>query len=205
MPYLRNEPIATDDLDVSQPKLANNTNASDDSFGVDHYKFSDLTSNNGFHNTVTTPLIIGAAHPATTTNPIFYAMEDTANIGLLQYSRGPNSAVPSPVTYLQAGVPFVSFPNGTAVNILDFTGISKAVFTLYYGNMDPANPYNKEDLIWWYANGSPANVFNGVTNSFINNGPFATNTGSILQIFVRSAGVTLSNGYWALKFHRIWS
>lgn len=64
MPYLRNQPIATDDLSVSQPILAANTNASDDSFGIDHFKFSDLTTSNGFHRKVTIPGNVAVPAPA---------------------------------------------------------------------------------------------------------------------------------------------
>lgn len=65
--YLRNQPIATDDLSVSQPILAANTNKSDDSFGIDHFQFSDLTTSNGFHKKVTLPGT-GLATPAPAAN-----------------------------------------------------------------------------------------------------------------------------------------
>lgn len=55
MTYIRNQPVATDDLSVSAPILSANTNKADDSFGIDHYQFSDLTANNGFHKRVTLP------------------------------------------------------------------------------------------------------------------------------------------------------
>jgi len=62
--YIRNQPVATDDLSVSAPILANNTNKADDSFGVDHFQFSDQTANNGFHKKVTLPGNIAAPAPA---------------------------------------------------------------------------------------------------------------------------------------------
>lgn len=55
MVYLLNQPVATDDLSVSQPILAANTNSADASFGIDHFAFSNLTVNNGFHQKVTLP------------------------------------------------------------------------------------------------------------------------------------------------------
>ena len=63
MVYTRNQPIASDDLSVSQPFLAANTNQADDSFGIDHYQFSNLTVNNGFHKQVTLPGNVSAPTP----------------------------------------------------------------------------------------------------------------------------------------------
>ena len=98
MPYVLNRPTAGELQSVSQSLIQGNFNAANTSFNVEHYAFADVTANNGFHNTVTQPQIIGAAHPTTTTNPIIYAMQDSANIGILQYSRGPvfNAYVPAP-------------------------------------------------------------------------------------------------------------
>lgn len=62
--YIRNQPVATDDLSVSAPILAGNTNKADDSFGIDHFQFSDLTVNNGFHKKVTLPGNLVAPTPA---------------------------------------------------------------------------------------------------------------------------------------------
>lgn len=132
MAYTRNEPLAGDDLDVSQPKLATNTNGADDSFGVDHYKFSDLTVNNGFHNKVTTPLIIGAVHPTTAANvPEFYAMQDYASIGVIQYSRGPSDAVPTPLTSLQSVSGGVAVGAASSTPVFDFTNVIRASVTLH--------------------------------------------------------------------------
>lgn len=64
MVYTRNQPVATDDLSVSQPIVAVNTNAADDSFGVDHFPFSNLTSSNGFHQKVTIPGNVAIPTPA---------------------------------------------------------------------------------------------------------------------------------------------
>lgn len=48
MAYTRDEPTDVD-VGVSRPLLAANTNQADDSFGVDHVKFS-VTTNNGYHH-----------------------------------------------------------------------------------------------------------------------------------------------------------
>ena len=49
MVYLRNQPVGTDDLSVSQPILLANTNQADDTMAIDHFQFSDTTANNGKH------------------------------------------------------------------------------------------------------------------------------------------------------------
>lgn len=52
---------------MSAPILSANTNKADDSFGIDHFQFSDLTVNNGFHKKVTLPGT-GLATPAPPAN-----------------------------------------------------------------------------------------------------------------------------------------
>lgn len=125
MVYITNEPIATDKLSTSQPKLRDNTNASDTSFGQDHYAFSDLTGNNGLHKKVTT--IVQASVPTTTTNPILYSYQQYAIVGPLQYSKGMTDAVPSPVTFLQSPATPISILSGGTSPILDFNTISFAM------------------------------------------------------------------------------
>lgn len=146
MAYVRNEPVASDDLTVSQPKLATNTNSSDDSFGVDHYKFSNTTSSNGFHNQVTTPQFFASTTippvyptvlPVTVANPVLFAFQPTdgagtptTNIGLLQYSQGPNNAVPTPITTLQSPLAGINLAFNATSNVLDFTGAGITTFAL---------------------------------------------------------------------------
>lgn len=52
MSFTRNRPTASEFLATSQPIIRDNFNSSDDSFGVDHYQFSDSTNNNGTHKQV---------------------------------------------------------------------------------------------------------------------------------------------------------
>ena len=100
MVFNPNIPTAPQKLSVSQPLLLANNQQLDTSFGIDHYKYSDATANNGFHNSVTTPGDQPVTDPVTVANPVFYALENTVNLGLLQYSRGPSNAVPTPVMSL---------------------------------------------------------------------------------------------------------
>ncbi len=200
MAYTRNRPLASDFVSSSQPTLLQNTNGADDSFGVDHYKFSDTTANNGFHNKVTTPLIIGSAHPATTTNPIFYAMQDTANIGVIQYSRGPSNAVPTPVTELHSPTIPISLAQDATANILDFTGIQYAIGTVYGFNSGSTEVSEVVgQFVYSFASGAP--VFNiSVTGSTTR---FDIVSSSFTLQLKRIASATSNNTFWTLKFHRI--
>jgi hypothetical protein len=204
MAYVRNQPVAGDDLSISQPFLTNNTNGGDDSFGVDHYKFSDTTANNGFHNTVTTPLIVGSAHPTTAAAvPKFYAMQDSSPVGVIQYSRGPSNAVPSPVTFLQSqAAPLMIAASGGTSNILDFTGIARAMCDVYVINQDSGGIYSAGYFINWI--GSPTNSFN-IKNIFITSGGPAlsvTSAGNVLKILNR--GLTNANSvFWTVQFLRL--
>ncbi len=144
--FLPNVPQPGDDLQFSQPELLSNNQGLDTVFGVDHYKFSDATVNKGFHNQVTQPAYVASPPtglpPATTTNPILYSFQQTAPMGVLQYSRGPSNAAPSPVTSLQSpigGITLLASP-GT-ISIMDFTGVPTiAIAELYFGTNNTTFP-----------------------------------------------------------------
>ncbi len=211
MVYLRNQPIPTDDLSISAPILATNTNAADDSFGVDHYKFSDLTVNNGFHNTVTTPVIVGVAHPTTTAVlDKFYAMQDSPLLGILQYSRGWNAtvaapAVPTPVTSLHSPSTPIVMLNGGTTNILDFTGISRAFVTAIVADLTSGNTTTLSNTTNVFWTGSAFTIMPQAFPLAIANQVYSLkvqSSGNILQA-VNNSGSTLNNVYWTLKLHRL--
>lgn len=203
MSYLRNQPQATNDLSVSAPILQTNTNAADDSFGIDHYAFSDLTANNGKHNQVTTPIYV--ANPPTGLPPVtiadepkIYAFKDSTNLGALNYSRGPSNAVPTPLTHLQSpSVPIVLASNATT-QVLDFTGITRAICQIFMANLaaSPGNFYNSAGVIW---DGTNLSVFNAVTSGTLQ----AQISGTILQVKNPIPLSTLSNVYWTLQLLRL--
>lgn len=204
MVYTRNQPIGTDDLDISQPFLATNTNAADDSFGVDHYKFSDTTSNNGFHNTVTTPVFVDnpptGLPPVTVAIPKFYGFQINANYGTLQFSKGPTAnplepCVPTPLTSLQGrGAGYNIAPAGT-INIFDFTG-SPGVIAKAYAFDTGAN--SAEYLVCWNGGAITAISRTGGSTAFLQ---FKA-AGNIL-ILQNGAVVPLNPVVWTLEFKRI--
>ena len=199
--FKNNIPLSTNNLArESQQDLLNNNIQLDASFGVDHYTFSNLTANNGFHNQVTTPLIVGAIHPTTAAAvPKFYAMQDSANLGVIQYSRGPSNAVPTPQTFLQSTqAAIVLAPSGTT-NILDFTGLTQAIMMVYAS--DKINFSLARIVAYVYWTGA---AFESVTlTTTAGNSLVIQNTGNILQLKNTSGVVTLNDVYWQVEFLRI--
>lgn len=169
----------------------------DITYGVDHYKYSDQTANNGFHNTVTTPLVVGSAHPATAANvPKLYSMQDTANIGVIQYSRGGNNAVPSPITFIQSPSTATVINNGAFANVLDLAGTARAIIKGYAANFNSVNATKAaESAIYW----DGTNMYLRPTAS-INFG--FVNSGSIIRLF-NNTGSAMNDVYWVLQIMRV--
>lgn len=193
--FLPNIPQPNDNLDFSQGQLLSNNQGLDTVFGVDHYKFSDATVNKGFHSYIHTPQ--QAAHPTTTaTVPQMYAMQDSANVGVLDYSRGwtisaAAPAVPTPITCLQSKATATVVPANTPVTVLDFTGLTLAIATLYV--YDTVIGMSAAEVRW---SGAVLTIDIYVTQV----GIVPQVTGSILQI---NTGTGLNNLYWTLRFHRM--
>ncbi len=116
------------DLDTDYANLQNNFQELDNVYGIDHVKYSVIT-NTGFHNKVTTPDQVTA--PVTVTNPVFYALQINTAVGLLQFSRGANNAVPTPLTNLYSASTPLTIAQATPVPVLDLTGISLAIIKAY--------------------------------------------------------------------------
>lgn len=204
MVFLNNIPQPTVTLANSQPQLLGNNMQLDTTFGVDHYAFSNLTGNNGFHNKVSTPAYVASPPtslpPVSTISlPIFYGFQQTANLGTIQYSRGwqptdAAAAAPSPVTNLQSSSnPTVIAPS-SSINILDFTGIPRAMVTLYA--MDTVNQtYIVANFGWSGTAGFR------MGSQVLQLG--ALFTGNILQLFNNNSIVTQSNVYWTLEMLRL--
>jgi|GEM_PF-5524280 len=143
--YIRNQPVATDDLSVSAPILSGNTNKADDSFGIDHFQFSDLTTNNGFHKKVTLPGSLAAPTPAAGFGDM-YAVT-TASItkpiwrrdGLAGTPEFPMLPIKAFGSYSSTGVAI-----GTPSNIFSCTNVStgRYDFVLSANVLDPAGAAN---------------------------------------------------------------
>jgi hypothetical protein len=199
MSYNPNVPQATDFLSNSQVDLLNNFTKANSSFGLNHYSFADLTINNGKHNNVQTPLITGGVHPVTPANEdAFYGMQDSAPLGVLQYSRGPNSAVPTPVTSLQSTAAAIVLAPAASTNVLDFTGITILAMGSLFAINANISGITSINFINFYWNGTAFQFWESqVTKSLA-----AIAVGNILTL-KNQTGVAMNNVYWTLKFYRI--
>lgn len=128
MSYNPNIPQATDYIDESQPQLLANFQQLNTLYDGDHYAFNDGTGNAGLHQKVTSP--DQTAHPTTTTNPVFYGYQPSANVGIIQWSRGPSDAVPTPLTALHGNVATLTGGSGSPATILNFSGLADCLATL---------------------------------------------------------------------------
>lgn len=202
MPFNPNIPQPTDLLSTSQVDLLNNNGFLDSVFVIDHYTFSDPTIDAGKHNTVTTPNVHSpAGHPATVVgNPKIYGMQDSANIGVIQYSRGPNSAPPTPLTTLQSLTTGIPLAPGAATNVLDLTGL-----TFFYGIVmacDLSNPpvsLPQLGIVSW--NGPPAPI--GLFQNFSTISSLSIGFLGNIIIVKNTGGVAIPKVYWTLQMLRI--
>ncbi len=217
MTFLPNIPTINQNLDFSQSQLLTNNQALNTVYGIDHYEYSNGSVNAGFHNKVTTPQfflnttidpVYPTVIPVTTTNPVIYAYQPTdgagtptTNIGLIQYSRGPNNAVPTPVTKLYGSA--VIAPAGVQ-NIFDVTGITRVMLIVTINDDVIANNYNQIA----YASFGPGGGGNYRINNLISTvAPTATklgviSAGNILQI-TNVGAVPANNVNWAIEIVRI--
>lgn len=212
MVFKNNIPQPTDNLaKQSQQDLLGNMSQLDTSFVVDHYAFSNLTAANGKHNKVTTPGYVTippsvpVVQPTTTTDPIFYGFEPldaggvaTTNLGLLQYSRGPNNAVTTPVTSLHStAAPIVLASGGAATtNVFNFTGLTLAIASLYAINTTGLSPTRSFSDVFW--DGTNLFLLNNVGNILA-----IQISGTILQLRNASTVNAMNGVFWTLKLHRV--
>ncbi len=204
MVYKQNIPQPADNLDDSQVDLLGNFQQLDVSFGIDHYKFSDLTSTNGFHNTVTTPAFVDnpatGLPPVTVAIPKMFGFQFTVNTGILQFSKGPTTVPaeptpPTPLTSLQGKGAGYSINPGASINIFDFTGMP-GVISKAYAFDTGAN--SAEYLVCW--NGGALTAVTRIGGSSVSLQFIAA--GAVLTLKNASGGI-LAPVVWTLDFKRI--
>ena len=207
MAFTRNVPQSNELLSVSQPKILDNFNSSDDVFGIDHYQFSNTTPNLGFHKKATFPDQNG--HPASPlTNPTVYGTNQSGTqLGVLAYCKGPNrtdqgNQVSTPLTFIQSQETGISVTNGSTINIFDFTGINRCFCRFMIGNINatPANQLIVESDFWFATiSGNP--VF--YIKSNYNTTPLQVSSSAYILTVKNNSGGALSDIYWSLQFLRI--
>jgi hypothetical protein len=197
-------PQANDDLSDSQGQILQNFDKANSSFGIDHYNFANLTADNGKHNQITTPAFIDSpptALPPVTiaAEPKMYAFQDSANAGVLNYSRGPSNAVPTPLTSIHSPVTPIITTANVPVTVFDFTGLARSFCIATACDMTGVPGVINSNIAFVIWTGSDLNflVMAGVNSGTIR---FQT-SGSILQL-VSTPGAA-NNLYWTLDFLRM--
>lgn len=197
-------PLPTDLLSTSQGDIKTNFTAANTIFGVDHYAFDNATASKGFHNTVTTPLIVGAAHPAAATEAVFYAMQPTANVGLLHFSKAPatNSPAPIPsiVTTRQSGPVAISLlkNQGSFGNVLNVAGLARLCCLLSVSNYLATRDHCLFFISW--DSGTTTFLF----TPLVPGSKFTvTNSGTTFRLSNTSTTTDYTQVFWTLQFFRL--
>lgn len=197
--FLPNIPLPNDFLEDSQGDLLGNNQALNSVYGSDHYPYNDDTANSGKHKMVTTPA--QSVAPTTTDDPKFFGFQDYSAIGVLQYSKGPNQPLKTPLTTRQSSTAPIVMAENTTIDILDFTGIQQAAVVLWFGNypLVPISEFdisvlNQANIVW------TGNAFDIKQNFTVP--VLAVNNGSILQISCPILG-GCSAVFWTLEYLRI--
>lgn len=201
MSFNPNIPMASDDLDVSQGDLLQNFQSLDTVYGGDHYAFSNLTANASKHNQVRTPVYVATPPtglPPTTlaTEANLFGWQYSVPLGVLQYSRGPSNAVPTPVTKLHSPSTPIVLAAGNSTNILDFTGLTLAYG--YLSAMDTVLLGNTRTLVYVIWTGAAFSFVNITGGSLLS----ATSAGNVLRI-TNLITPNVNNLYWTLSFERV--
>jgi len=190
-------PLPNDDLDVSQPQMRTNFSSANTTFGIDHYQFSDLTANLGYHKVTHWP-----SETAPTSNASYaqmYGRQQTAPLGVLQYSvRGLASQVPSPVTLIQSQSAAITLANNATTDILDFTGLSRASFSVTGFDTGATPGLNTFFGAWTGTTFTFGTAASGQTGTYFT----LTLSGNTLRL-KNSSGGALNNVYWTMQLLRL--
>lgn len=195
-------PTGTVNLDVDYLNLQGNFTQANIVYGTDHYPFDNATPNQGFHNVVTTPVVVNnppdGLPPATAAGICkFYSFQQYSAIGPLQWSRGPSNAIPTPLTSLNGG-PFNMPTLTNSPTIIDFAGFNKVIAVLTGFNDAPASADKKPmNSLIVFSQGT-SNL--GTTVSPGSMGAIMTGT----QLAIRNQTATTAGAYYYnLRFLRL--
>lgn len=199
--YNPNVPTGLINLDNDYLNLQKNFQQINTTYAVDHIPLTNNTGVppggvNGTHNQVTNPIIIGSAHPTTSATVCkLYAMQDNASLPILQYSRAPSNAVPSPITNLNS--PSTALPFGASTTTTFFT--FPATPTKVFGHVLIADfVLNRIATSSFMCNGTTITLVNNTQN----NAQFQlASAARDLKLIV---GATAANDvYWTIKLYRL--
>lgn len=191
MTYTTNIPVQGDTLGGTRDRIRTNFQVIDTDFTVNHIAFNSIGA--GKHKFVQTPDQVTDVASAVN-EPVLYA-KGTNNLGVIQYSRKGSNAVPSPITALQSPAAFITVAPGGDTTVLDFTGIPRAMGTLFvFDNVDSSQ--GVAYYIWWDGTTVRDSRISGSPSSITTNYP----SPSVLQLH-NGTGVSM-NLYWTLDLKR---
>ena len=207
-----NTPLSTDILSDSQLDLNNNNTANNTWSSVDHYALDNMTANNGFHAHVTSPTPANSMHYANPgINTILYGMQDATQIGNIQYSRGPNNTVPSPVTTLQSSSAGLTVSMASPATVLNFA--SPVAIPQCYGILTAIGFLGVSATpTLAFAVFGANNMGNGITVSTFAPDQFQPThdlkfafSGTTIILTATQSASTYNKCAWTLRFERIWT
>lgn len=210
-------PTGTVNLDVDYQSLQNNFSQLDTTYGVDHYKFSNRTGKNGFHNSVTTPIYSTAATPqpgvaGLSLNPLIFGFQYfntglNPSLGTLQFSIAPtpnipSNAVPSPITIIQSIPSGSTLVHETSLNMLNITGLTSVILKVFAYNIRVKPPEPVAFLEYTvFSNGASINITPIITDTLLS----VVSSGNIIQL--RNSGTFADNDmshlFWSIQLIRV--
>lgn len=202
MVYKPGIPQPLDMQDDSQVDMKNNFTQLDDTFDVDHVKFSDTTADNGRHKTVT--FVQQSSAPTTAADQVKgYSLEPLAAIGTLEFSRGESDAVSTPVTgkHLSGTI---NIPASTSVDVVDFAGATR-VMGIASASTVTGLTTGPDTCFYFVFDGTVVRTaqMGNIGGSGFSGSLSFIGSGTKLQIRNTSGGSAASNVTWSLNFLRV--
>ena len=195
-------PNSTDILANSQSQFKDNFTQLDTSMDIDHFAFSNNTSDNAKHKHVTN-IDNGSHYTVIANEPRLYGTTEVgSNLPVIQYSRyydtgAAVAGVPTPLTHLQSTAAAINLVASGTTDVFDFTGMTNSMAMLYAYNTSAPTTGKIAAFIMWNGAGF-INVLStgasGLTASFAGGGNV------ILRLTNGSGGAM--NVYWTLDFLR---
>lgn len=191
MTYTPVIPQSGESLGSTRDRIRTNFEQISSVFGNNHYTFDALGE--GKHQKVQTPDQVSDVASAAN-EPVLYA-KASSNAGVLQYSRGPSNAAPTPITSLQS-VGAIPCANNASIPVLDFAGLPLCMAMIYA--FDNLNSTRKAlAFVWW-------------DGAVLSREQLTSSTSSI-RVDVASPNLSLFNNntasamsiYWTLDFKRL--
>lgn len=192
MTYTRQIPVSGDSLGGTRDRIRTNFQQIDTVMAVNHVAFN--SSGEGKHKFVQTP--DQTADVASGVNePVLYATSITGtNLGVLQYSRGGSSAVPTPITCLQSSSAALNLAGSSSLSVFDYVNISRSMGTFMYMGKKGADVTGSAYVIWT----GTTLIVQTITSTA---GVTITALGSVLRISNNNA-TPMTGLYWTLDLKR---